>query len=73
MDPAIIDTDMLSEVFKQRNPNVRKRAKQYLRSHGQFAFSAVTRFEIVRGYKLANAATQLARFSVFCGHSLVLP
>ncbi len=73
MDPALLDTDMLSEVLKQRNPIVRKHARQYLRSHGQFAFSAVTRFEVIRGYKDAGATTQLARFLTFCGHSLVLP
>jgi len=73
MDPALLDTDALSEVLKQRNANVRKHAQQYLRSHGQFAFSAVTRFEIIRGYKDVAATTQLAKFLTFCGHSLILP
>jgi tRNA(fMet)-specific endonuclease VapC len=73
MDPALLDTDALSEVLRQRNVNVRKHSQQYLRSHGQFAFSAVTRFEIIRGYKDVGAATQLQRFVTFCGHSLVLP
>ena len=72
MDPALIDTDLLSEVLKQRNANVRKHAKQYLRSHGQFALSAVTRFEIIRGYKELGAAPQLVRFETFCSHSLIL-
>jgi tRNA(fMet)-specific endonuclease VapC len=73
MDPALLDTDMLSELLKQRSANVRRHGSQYLRSHGQFAFSAVTRFEIVRGFKQAGASTQLARFAVLCGHSLVIP
>lgn len=73
MDPALIDTDLLSEVLKQRNATVRKHAKQYLRSHRQFALSAVTRFEIIRGYKDVGATTQLVRFHTFCSHSLVLP
>jgi tRNA(fMet)-specific endonuclease VapC len=73
MDAALLDTDILSQVLKQRHPSVRKHAAQYLRSHGQFAFSAVTRFEIIRGYKERNAATQLTRFLTFCGHSLILP
>jgi len=72
MDAALLDTDILSEVLKQRNPNVRRRARQYLRSHGQFALSAVTRFEMIRGYKHRNATVPLARFFTFCGHSLVL-
>lgn len=73
MDPALLDTDTLSDVLKQRNPNVRKHARRYLRSHGQFALSAVTRFEIIRGYKEQNATTPLARFLMFCGHCLILP
>jgi hypothetical protein len=48
MNAALLDTDMTSEVLKQRNVNVGQHSKQYLRSHGQFAISAVTRFEIVR-------------------------
>lgn len=73
MDPTLLDTDILSEVLKQRNVQVRDRARQYLRSHGQFAFSAVTRFEIIRGYKELGATSQLARFATLCGHSLILP
>jgi predicted nucleic acid-binding protein len=73
MDPALLDTDMVSEVLKQRNPNVLRRSREYLRSHGQFAFSAVTRFEVLRGYKEQNATTQLAKFAAFSTHSLILP
>ena len=73
MNAALLDTDMTSEVLKQRNTNVGLHSKQYLRSHGQFAISAVTRFEMIRGYKDVNAATQLARFIAFCGHTLILP
>jgi tRNA(fMet)-specific endonuclease VapC len=73
MDPALLDTDMLSEVLKQRDRQVGAHARQYLRAHGSFAFSAVTRFEMIRGYKHRNAAIALARFLTFCGHSFVLP
>ena len=73
MAPAILDTDILSEVLKQRHPNVRKNSRQYLRSHGQFAISAVTRFEIIRWYKELGAVRPLERFLTFCGQSLVLP
>jgi tRNA(fMet)-specific endonuclease VapC len=73
MDAALLDTDILSEVVKQRHPHVRKHARQYRRSHGQFAFSAVTRYEIVRGYKELGAAAALQRFLTFCNQALVLP
>lgn len=73
MHLALLDTDTLSEVLKQRNTTVARHAAAYLQAHGQFAFSAFTRFEILRGYKESNATRQLPRFAAFCAHSLILP
>jgi len=73
MPIALLDTDMLSELLKQRNPQVTGRAVEYLQRHRQFAFSVFTRFEIARGFKEKGATMQLTRFSEFCRHSLVLP
>ena len=39
MDLAILDTDLLSEVVKLRNPLVRQKALAYTQAHGQLAFS----------------------------------
>lgn len=73
MTLALLDTDTLSEILKQRNPQVIAKATEYLRLHGPFAFSAFTRFEIARGYKAKGTATLLTRFREFCEHSLILP
>jgi len=73
MEVALLDTGVLSEVLKQRNPQVVARAAAYLRSHGSFAFSAFTRFEISRGFKEKGATNQIARFRKFCQHSLIIP
>jgi tRNA(fMet)-specific endonuclease VapC len=73
MDPAILDTDIVSEVVKQVDPNVRHQARQYLRSHGRFTISAVTRFEVIRGYKALGATQRLASFLAFCAQSSILP
>ena len=73
MDLALLDTDTLSELLKQRNPQVVANAAAYLQQHGQFAISVFTRFEIVRGYKEKGATTLLTNFRVFCQHSLVIP
>lgn len=70
---ALLDTDMLSELLKQRNPQVTAKAAEYLRLHGKFALSVFTRFEIARGYKEKGATTQLTRFMEFCRHSLIIP
>jgi tRNA(fMet)-specific endonuclease VapC len=72
MDATLLDTDILSEVFKQRDLAVKRRAATYLGAHGQFAFSALSRFEIERGYKEKIATRQLLLFAEFCRHSLVL-
>lgn len=72
MELALLDTDMLSEVIKLRNVSVTQKALAYTRQHPHLAFSSMTRYEILRGYRDANATTQLARFTIFCQHSLIL-
>jgi tRNA(fMet)-specific endonuclease VapC len=73
MTARLLDTDILSEVLKQRNATVVRHASDYLQHHEQFSFSAVTRYEVVRGLKDKNAARQLRQFGTFCDHSLILP
>lgn len=73
MHAALLDTDLLSELLKQRNATVTAHAAAYLQQHGQFAISAFSRFEVRRGYLVKHATSALARFEVFCAHSLVLP
>ena len=70
---ALLDTDTLSELLKQRSPQVIAKAAEYLRFHGPFALSAFTRFEIARGYKAKGASTLLKRFREFCEHSIIIP
>ena len=72
MAACLLDTDILSEVLKQKNPLVVQTAAAYLRMHQQFAFSAITRYEMLRGLKAKAATRQLQNFAVFCQHSLVL-
>lgn len=71
MDAVLLDTDILSEVIKLRDATVKHRAAAYLAVHGRFAFSALSRFEIERGYKEKQANRQLARFAIFCDRSFV--
>lgn len=73
MDAALVDTDILNEILKQRNSLVVQRAAAYLQQHGRFSISAFTRYEIVRGLKEINASAQLARFATFCQHADILP
>ena len=73
MNLALLDTDILSELLKQQNPAVQQNAANYLSEHGQFAISAITRYEVVRGLKSKQAWRQLNQFHSFCGNTLVLP
>ena len=73
MDAALLDTDILSEVFKRRDATVLANAAAYLHQHQRFTFSLFSRFEVHRGYLHKKATTQFARFDVFCGNSVVLP
>jgi tRNA(fMet)-specific endonuclease VapC len=73
MTPVLPDTDILSELIKLRNPVVQQHALAYTQQVGPLAFSAITRYEVIRGFKQQGAATQLARFAIFCQNSIVLP
>jgi tRNA(fMet)-specific endonuclease VapC len=73
MQPTLLDTDTLSEIIKLRNPTILQRALAYSRHCGPLSFSAMTRYEVVRGYKHKRASKQLAKFAIFCQKSLILP
>ena len=73
MNLAVLDTDIMTEVLKRRDPLVAKHAASYLQSHGQFAFSAMTRFEIVRGIRHTNSARLMQEFTLLEKQSLVFP
>jgi predicted nucleic acid-binding protein len=46
MSPALLDTDTISDVLKQRDKAVIRHAIRYERLIGTLRFSAVTRYEI---------------------------
>lgn len=73
MDAALLDTDTLNEVLKQRNPLLVQRSVEYLLLHSQFVISAITRYELLRGLKEKRAVRQLVQFETFCRNSLVVP
>ena len=44
---VLLDTDILSELLKQKDLNVVRHAANYFNLHGQFALSALTRYEAI--------------------------
>jgi tRNA(fMet)-specific endonuclease VapC len=73
MDVSLLDTDILTEIFKGRNQHVATNATNYLQAHSQFAISAMTRFEVVRGLRHKQANKMLASFSTMCAMMAVFP
>jgi tRNA(fMet)-specific endonuclease VapC len=70
---ALLDTDTLSEVIKRRDAEVTRRAAEYLSANGQFTFSIITRYEILRGLKAKGAESQAELFERLCQKNIVLP
>jgi tRNA(fMet)-specific endonuclease VapC len=73
MDATLLDTDMLSEVLKRKNPRILSHARRYLAAHSRLAFSSMTVYEIVRGLKATGATQQLAQFNAVVASSDVIP
>ena len=71
--PALLDTDILSEVIKRRDVYVQRRAHAYLADHGQLQFSIITRYEVLRGLKAKDAFQQALAFERQCAQNTVLP
>lgn len=72
-DPALLDTDILNEIFKARHSQVIAHAANYLSQHQQFAISAFTYYEVVRGLRFKHATTKLAEFEQLLQMVLIYP
>jgi tRNA(fMet)-specific endonuclease VapC len=70
---GLLDTDTLSEIMRGRNLSVERHATEYLKAHGQFRFSVITRYEILRGLKAKQATRQMAIFEDRCSRSYLYP
>ena len=66
---GLLDTDTLSEIIKGKNAIIEQHAREYLRTHGRFRFSVITRYEILRGLKAKQAVRQMAFFKDKCNRS----
>ncbi len=70
--PVIIDTDILSAIMR-KHAAATHRARTYLKLHGNFTFSIMTRYEILRGLFAKKAERQFVTFDRLCAASSVLP
>ena len=70
--PSLLDTDILSELFKGHNL-VKTRASEYIREHGRLTISHIAKYEILKGLKAKKAQKQIEAFVKFCTLNIVLP
>ena len=68
---VLLDSDTLSFYFK-KYPKVVAEAQSYLYEHQVFTFSAISRFEILRGMKVRGATAQLKFFDFFCSQNEII-
>lgn len=59
LNKALLDTDVLSEIGKAKDPTVAANAKIYRRSFGHYTLSTVTVMEVVSGFQRTQAAGRL--------------
>jgi predicted nucleic acid-binding protein len=73
LNKALLDTDILSEIGKAKDPVVAGNAKTYRRSFGHYTLSAVSVTEIVRGLQRIQATARLTAFLNTLPHMEILP
>jgi tRNA(fMet)-specific endonuclease VapC len=73
MRRAVLDTDIFSEVVKNRNPVVRARAAAYISASGRLTISLVTVLEVVKGLHKAQREADVQRFLARLSSLEVLP
>ena len=61
MGRVVIDTDILSDLLKLRNPEVKRRAEEYQSRFNEFSFISLTALEILSGLKHIDAPAKLLR------------
>lgn len=73
MSKVLLDTDILSEINKAKDPIVADNARRYLAEHARLTFSTVTVMEVVAGYSRRQSEEKLRRFLEMTHRSDVLP
>lgn len=73
MNKSLLDTDIFSEILKNKNPHVTIRAIEYLKQYDRYSISSPTLTEIVAGYQQAQRPAQLEGFRLSVAEAEVLP
>ena len=74
MTDTILDTDILSEILKERNSIVLGHALAYLQDHERLTFTSVSVNELLLGLYVKDAKQQLAKATAFLkSHDELVP
>lgn len=60
---AILDTDILSEIYKGVDQIVLSNAAEYIRAHAQLSFTSVSVHEVLFGYYAKGAVQRAEKFA----------
>ena len=72
MNPAMLDTDILSEFFRD-NSKVVSHVDGHLKEYGFISLSIITYYEILNGLLYKDAKKQLRRFNDFAKLNKIIP
>ncbi|UCH95215.1 MAG: type II toxin-antitoxin system VapC family toxin [Candidatus Aminicenantes bacterium] len=59
MERTLLDTDIFSEVLKQKNPQVVVKAQKYHKQFGCYTISTITVLELVKGFHKINQENEI--------------
>ena len=62
MDKILLDTDIFSEILKQKHEKVVARAEQYHSYFGFYTITTITVLEIIKGFHKVGRENHIARF-----------
>ncbi len=72
MARALLDTDILSEIIKNKDAQVATRARDYLAREGRFTVSVFTVMEIVHGFHRVQREDRIEQFRErIAGHEVL--
>ncbi len=73
VNKSLLDTDILSEIGKGIDPNVRRNAAAYRAAFGSYTVSVITMIEVVRGFQKKQSTARLQQFLAAIASEEVLP
>jgi tRNA(fMet)-specific endonuclease VapC len=73
MNKCLLDTDILSEIIKGRDPVVAAKARTYLGQLGRLTTSSVTVAEIIYGFRRIGREDRISQFEASLTNAEVLP